>query len=209
MSAAAAPAATPGETAVPAKGKKKLVIMLAAVLLLVVLGGAGAWLLLKKKAADNDDEASETATATAQSAGPAKPAARDPKAVPIFVPLDPFTVNLADREAERYAQIGITLEIADAKIGDQIKQFMPAIRNAVLMLLADKTAAQILDRQGKLKLAQEVQREASRALGFDVGDAPEAEAGDAARKKPAKKPAKKAPAELPIRAVHFSNFIVQ
>ena len=31
---------------------------------------------------------------------------------PAFVPLDPFTVNLADREAERYAQVGITLELA-------------------------------------------------------------------------------------------------
>jgi flagellar FliL protein len=39
----------------------------------------------------------------------------------VFVPLEPFTVNLADREAERYAQIGMTLEIEDAKVGDQIK----------------------------------------------------------------------------------------
>ncbi|MCK7493223.1 MAG: flagellar basal body-associated FliL family protein [Comamonadaceae bacterium] len=27
------------------------------------------------------------------------------------MPLDPFTVNLADRDAERYAQVGITLEV--------------------------------------------------------------------------------------------------
>ena len=43
---------------------------------------------------------------------PPKPAAKhDPKAVPTFVPLDPFTVNLADRDADRYAQIGVTLEL--------------------------------------------------------------------------------------------------
>ena len=44
---------------------------------------------------------------------------RDPKAVPVFVPLDNFTVNLADREAERYAQIGISLELNDAKAGEE------------------------------------------------------------------------------------------
>jgi hypothetical protein len=53
----------------------------------------------------------------------------------VFVPLDPFTVNLADRDAERYAQIGVTLEIEDAKVGDQIKAYMPAIRNNILMAM--------------------------------------------------------------------------
>ena len=64
----------------------------------------------------------------------------DPQRLPVFVPLDMFTVNLADREAERYAQIGITLELADAKAGEQMKVYMPAVRNNILMVLAHKTA---------------------------------------------------------------------
>ena len=39
---------------------------------------------------------------------------------PVFVELDPFTVNLADKESERYAQIGLTLEIDDAKTGEDL-----------------------------------------------------------------------------------------
>ena len=70
-------------------------------------------------------------------------------AAPVFVPLDPFTVNLADRQADRYAQVGITLEIEDAKTGDEIKAFMPAIRNNVLMAIGDRTAADLLGREGK------------------------------------------------------------
>ena len=206
MSNAAAAADAP-----PPKSKKMLIIIVAAVLVLA-LAGVGAMLMLKKKPADEegDDHAEGQ---------PAKAAVKhDPKAVPTFVPLDPFVVNLADRDADRYAQIGVTLEIADAHLGDQIKAYMPAIRHAVLMVLADKTAAQITDREGKLKLAREVQRETSRVLGAEIEeDDPDEAAADAhgdkkdAKKDKAgsKKKKRKAPVELPIRAVHFSNFIVQ
>ena len=52
------------------------------------------------------------------------------------MPLDPFTVNLADRDAERYAQVGMTLELADPKAADLLKAYMPAIRNNILLVLA-------------------------------------------------------------------------
>ena len=207
MSNAAAATAT-ADAPPPPKGKKKLIIIIAAVVLVLVLGGVGAMLMLKKKPveAEGDDE-------VAVDAKPAKAAVKhDPKAVPMFAPLEPFVVNLADRDADRYAQVGITLEIGDAKLGDQIKAFMPAIRHAVLMVLADKTAAQLIDRAGKEKFAKQVQRETSRVLGAEIEEAEEegAEAAPASKKdgKVAKKK-KKAPAELPIRAVHFSSFIVQ
>ncbi|MBI5721666.1 MAG: flagellar basal body-associated FliL family protein [Burkholderiales bacterium] len=205
MSNAAAAAA---EAAPPPKSKKTLIIIVAAVLVLALVG-AGAMLLLKKKPAE--DEGDEDAA----DAHPAKVATKhDPKAVPTFVPLDVFVVNLADKEAERYAQVGITLEIAEAKLGDQIKVYMPAIRHAVLMVLADKTAAQLIDREGKVELAREVQRETSRVLGAEIDDAEAESAGHEAGgkkdpKKGSKKKKKKAAAELPIRAVHFSSFIVQ
>lgn len=205
--AAAAADAAPA----PAKGKKKLlIIIIAAVVLLAAAGGGAAFFLMKKKPVDGeeDDESGQAA--------PAKTAVKhDPKNPPVFVPLDPFTVNLADREAERYAQVGITLEISDAKLGDQIKTLMPAIRHRILMALADKTAAQLADRDGKTKLANEVARETSRVLGAEVpDDAAEAKADDdedapAKGKKKPKPKKKKAAPELPVRAVHFSNFIIQ
>ncbi len=200
-------AAAASDAAPPPKSKKTLIIIVAAVVVLALLG-VGAMLMLKKKPAEEGEE----------SEAPAKPAAApvkfDPKAVPIFVPLEVFVVNLADKDAERYAQVGMTLEIGDVKLGDQIKAYMPAIRHAVLMVLADKTAAQLIDREGKLKLARAVQRETSRVLGADVddedeeGDA-EPPAGDKADPKKGKKKKRKVAPDLPIRAVHFSNFIVQ
>jgi flagellar protein FliL len=200
-------AATAVDAAPPPKGKKKLIIIIA-VALLVVLGGGGAALMMMKKG-----KAAAEAEEGADEAAPAKKVAakRDPKAVPVFVPLDPFTVNLADRNADRYAQIAVTLELNDATLEPQIKTFMPAIRNNVLLAMADRTAEELLARDGKEKLARRIVRETSRALGYEV--APEEEpAADAEEEDPPKKKKKKAkPAEedLPIRAVHFSNFIIQ
>ncbi len=203
--AAAAP-----EAAAPPKGKKKLLmIIIAAVLLVVVAGGGAAVMLMKKKAhAEEGEDGAET-----EQAAPAKAVVKhDPKAVPTFVPLDPFTVNLADRDAERYAQVGITLEVGDPKVGDQIKAYMPAIRNNILMALAEKTATQLMDREGKARLAEQVKRETSRAMGYEVEE-PEAPAAaddeDSQKAKPKKKKKKAAAPPLPVTGVHFSNFIIQ
>ncbi len=202
MSTAAA-----AEAPAPAKGKKKLIIIIAVAALVLVGGGAG-FMLISKKKADTEEHADGEEKAAPKAAAKA----HDPKAAPVFVPLEPFTVNLADRDAERFAQIGITLEFSDPKIGEQVKIFMPAIRNNVLMAIADRTAAELLGREGKDKLAKKVGIETARALGYEVDDdEDEAEASD---DKPGKKPAakkkkKKRNTDSPVRAVHFSNFIVQ
>ena len=218
MSATATVTAEPPAGA-PARGKKKklIIIAAAAALLVLVLGGGAAFLLLKKSSAESDEAVDGAATsqgADAAEQAPAKATVRnDSKNPPVFVPLDPFTVNLADRDAERYAQIGITLEIDDDKTGERIKQYMPAIRNNILMAIADRSAGELLGREGKARLADRVKRETARALGYQIA-AEEAEVpaavGDDAKAKPKPKPkARKKDPALPIRAVHFSNFIIQ
>ncbi|MCA0244465.1 MAG: flagellar basal body-associated FliL family protein [Proteobacteria bacterium] len=203
MSTAAAAAEAPPPAA---KGKKKLIILIAAAVLLLGGGGGAAFVLLKKKpAAEDGDEAAHVEKAEPK----AKPAAKhDAKHPPAFSPLEPFTVNLADKEVERYAQVQVTLELDDAKTADDVKNFMPAIRNNILMVLAHKTSAQLLSAEGKTKLAGEIQRATSRALGFEVDEPDDDEAADDGDK-PKKKKKKRAAPALPIVAVHFSNFIVQ
>ena len=199
MSAAAVADASP-----PKKGKKKLMII-GAVVAVLLAGGGGAFVMMKNKAAaEEGDEAHASGTAKK-----AATAARDPKAAPTFVPLDTFTVNLADRNAERFAQVGITLELDDPKVADLVKAYMPAVRNNILMALADRTAAELLDREGKRRLAEKIRRETSRALGYDVGPSPEEEEAAEAEEAPKKKRRKKVEEVLPVKAVHFSNFIVQ
>ena len=211
---AAAPTANAGAAAPVKKGKKKLIVSAAAVLLLLALAGGGAAILLKKKAV-HDAESGEETSAKTKDVHAAKVDLKHP---PTFLPLDPFVVNLADKDADRYAQVGITLEVEDAKFAEQMKAFMPAIRNGILMILSHKTSRELLERAGKEQLAGEILRESARTMGIEVAEPEAADDKPAAKtdgdddEKPKAK-AKKKPHKVvepnPIKRVHFSNFIVQ
>ncbi len=208
---AAAPTADASGAAPAKKGKKKLIVIaLIVVVLLAVAGGAALFLLKKKAPVDGEEAEAPAAHAPAHSTV-------DPKHPPTFLPLDPFVVNLADKEADRYAQIGITLEVDDAKFADQMKTYMPAIRNGVLMILAHKTSQELLQRSGKEMLAGQIQREAARTMGIDIEEPDPEDAAEAQDEEPKPKAKGKSKAKVkkkvvvdnPVRKVHFSNFIIQ
>ncbi len=187
MSSKPAKPAAEGEAA-PKKSKKMLIIIVAAVVGLALAGG-GAFLLLgkKKKAAaeGEDDQADEE-----------KPAAHaDPKAPPVFVPLEPFVVNLQPENGEQYLQVVISFRVADSHTGDQIKLLMPEIRHRILMLLSGKKASEIANPEGREALAAEIRTEANSSLGYE----------------PPKKKKKGADNDEggPIVSVLFTSFIVQ
>src|SRR5271165_3542224 len=52
--------------------------------------------------------------------------------VVVIVALDPFTVNLADREREHYLQIGLTYEVTGDDVAEEVKVQMPLIRSKIL-----------------------------------------------------------------------------
>jgi flagellar protein FliL len=214
MSAAAA--AEPVADA-PKKGKKKLIIIIAAALILLGGGGGGYFFMAKKKA---DAAAAAAAEEDGEDAAPVHKASKDGhKTAPTYVPLDPFVVNLADKDSDRFAQIGVTLQVDDAKFADEMKTYMPAIRNGILMVLAHKTSTELLERTGKASLAEEIMREAARPMGIEFDDDDEEEAAshkkkadaeDEAPAKASKKKKKKRKAmHNPISNVLFSNFIIQ
>lgn len=197
------------------RSRKLLVILLAVLFGLGAVGGAALFYVKKKQAAaleaEYDEYAEEGASTAKSKRGEVR---RDLAIKPVFVPLDLFTVNLADREADRYAQITITLELSDEKSQEMIKSFMPIIRNSILLTLTYKTSAELLERGGKARLAAELRREISRSLGLQVPDDPApAEAtgtgGDAGAAPPPRRKRLKPEEITPITAVHFSNFIIQ
>lgn len=208
MSAAAAAAEAP---AAKGGGKKKMLIMIIAAAIVLGGGGVGALLYMKKQKA-----AAEAAAAEAEDGGDTEAAAKPEKkkegAKPVFVPMDPFVVNLADHEADRYAQIGITLEVPDDKVSEDIKTYLPAIRNNILLLLAHKSSADLAGYDGKALLAKEIRHAALKAMGEDVADDDDdAVAPDDAASTPKKKKKKKKQvvADAPITSVQFSSFIIQ
>ncbi|GMV01745.1 MAG: flagellar basal body-associated FliL family protein [Burkholderiaceae bacterium] len=126
----------------------------------------------------------------------------------VFVPLEQFTVNLADEGGERLAQIAVTLEVADAGAEQSIKARMPAIRNAILMQLSSLESKQLLTFAGKQQLAQRILVLTAHELGWQ---APTAHVNAAPAMSADTAPTRGGPAAAmsPLAAVHFSQFIIQ
>ena len=121
--------------------------------MLALAGGGGALYFIKAKQAaelayEDEDDQEPRAKANANR--------RDLSIAPVFVALDLFTVNLPDREADRYVQATISLEVDDEKAAEMLKNFMPPIRNSILMTLSYKTSADLLERDGHATVADAV-----------------------------------------------------
>lgn len=137
----------------PAGGKKKMmIIILAAVLVLGAGGGGAAWFLMHKgdAGAEHEEEAPK-----AKSKGKKAHKAAGP---PVYVPVEPFTVNLQpDSEgSEQYLQLAFTLQVGSLEEVENIKQNMPKVRSRVLLLLSSKRASEINTPEGKQQLSSEI-----------------------------------------------------
>ncbi len=178
----------------PKKKGGKLIIILAVVAVLLAGGvGAGVWFFMKSQAPAHAEEAKPA---------PAKP--------PAYLPLETMVVNLADPGGERFAQLGITIELTEDKAAERIRAFLPSIRSAILLLVSQRTSEELLTRQGKEKLAADIAVVVGRPLG-DAEDL-EAYAKAMAQAASAAEPPKLAAARTggnPVRGVLFSSFIIQ
>lgn len=128
--------------AAPAKKKapiKLIVIILVA--LLVVGGGVAGGLYFFGHKGGNEKKAEE------------KPAA--PLVGPLWS-LDPFIVNLADNQGERYLKVVMQLELSDPAITADVEVLKPKIRDNILDLLSAKTYADLTDQVGKQRLRDEI-----------------------------------------------------
>ena len=74
---------------------------------------------------------------------------------PIYENLEPFTVNLADRDT--YLRVEIKLRMATPEIQEKLKELMPDVRNDILNLLSSKQPDELSTPEGKTKLASEIQ----------------------------------------------------
>lgn len=134
--------------AAPKKRSGKKLIIIAAVAVVALLGGGGAlaYVLIGGKKTEKSAEH------------------HAPRKMPVFVDLDTFTVNLKDKETDRFLQAKLVAEVKDAQGSEMVKTLMPAVRNEILLLLGSKEASQLATREGKELLAREIVAAANRPL---------------------------------------------
>lgn len=82
-----------------------------------------------------------------------------------YFPLEPMVINCADPFTNRFAEVGITFQIRDAKTAEFLKNLLPALRSAILITLSQKSSDELLSRYGKEKLAREILSEVGRVFG--------------------------------------------
>lgn len=145
----------PEDPAVKKKSGNKPVMIIAAVVLLLAAGGAG-WYFTKGKA-----DATHTAEVKAA-----------PPKTPIFLALEPFTVNLLRESSDQYLQLGLSLKYFDPEIEEKIKLNLPEIRSKILQLLTTKTATELLTTEGKNKLTNEILALSNAVIGIVNAPAP-------------------------------------
>lgn len=78
---------------------------------------------------------------------------------PIFMELEPFTVNLAGVDGpDRVLYIHVTLRLANEKSRKQLHEYLPEVRSRLLLLLSEQKAKNIENHDGKLQLMKEIKQ---------------------------------------------------
>lgn len=196
----------PEDPTVPKKSSKKLVLGAVAALVLIIAAGAG-WYFTKGR--DDAQHVEEVKVA--------------PPKTPIFVALEPFTVNLQREASDQYLQMGISMKMFEVDIEAKIKANLPEIRSKILQLLTTKTATELLTAEGKTQLVKEILTMSNSVIGIvntpapipaTLAVAPAAEQAAAAQPAPAAVAASAPVAAKPVGPkgivdVLFTSFIIQ
>lgn len=124
-------------------GKKMILIIIAGVLLLGGGGGA-AWFFMggtEEKPAEHDEHVK--AETGHEEPGP-------------VMELEPFLLNLADREELRFLKVSIKLELDRPEEKTDYQNKIPAIRDSLLVLLSSKESQLLRTVNGKRRVREEI-----------------------------------------------------
>ena len=70
--------------------------------------------------------------------------------------MDPFIVNLADAEGQRYLKAVMQFEVDNPAAESEIQEKLPQIRDEILMILSNKTFDDVSTTAGKRMVKREI-----------------------------------------------------
>ncbi|HWI83380.1 flagellar basal body-associated FliL family protein [Ramlibacter sp.] len=136
--------ATTPETASPAPSRLKNKIIVAISLTLAMALGGGLYFLLQ--------------------GAPALAAAAPKPVKPIFVTLEPLTVNLRSEGKAKFLHLGVALKLGDEQAQARVAEAMPELRSRLLLLLSNRDPAALTTPAEKSALAEEIRADLNRPL---------------------------------------------
>lgn len=142
----------------PKKKKSKLKWIILLILLLLVGGGAAAaWFLFLQDMFLAPKDEGQPGVEKVELA-PTQPTG-------LSVPMPVFTTNLADPLGQRFIRLNIEVEVADAKVVEELAKQNARVRDSILLLLSSKTYADIASTESKLMLKSEITDRLNAILG--------------------------------------------
>jgi len=140
------------------KSVKKIILIVIVVLVLAGGGGGAYWWMHRAEAAP-----------AAEGEGAEKPAAAeatDPSDTGLMV-LDPFLVNLADKDSPRFLRATVQIVISDKKVAEEMTEHdvvKVRMRSSILELLTEQTSDTLVTPEGKTALKKAITERASKIL---------------------------------------------
>lgn len=134
-------------------GKKKLIIIIAAAVFLLGAGGGAAYYFLVYK--PHQLELQKKKEEESKAAALIKPIPEEAKIGPM-VEIKEFVVNIIGEETTHYVKASLTLEMDKEAAIQEVGRRMPQIRDAILLLISNKTFTELQDTQGKNQVKAEL-----------------------------------------------------
>lgn len=133
-------------------GKKKLYILVAAALILLLAGGGSGYYFIafkpKQEELRKKEEASKAETLI-------RPVPEEANIGPM-VEIKEFVVNIIGADTAHYVKASLSLELDKDTTMDEVNKRMPQIRDAILLLIGNKTFEELQDIQGKNQVKAEL-----------------------------------------------------
>lgn len=133
-------------------GKKKLYIIVAAALILLLAGGGSAYYFLVFKPKQEELRKKEEASKAESLIRPVPEEAN----IGPMVEIKEFVVNIIGADATHYVKASLSLELDREQTKDEVNKRMPQIRDAILLLIGNKTFEELQDIQGKNQVKAEL-----------------------------------------------------
>ncbi|HEB68235.1 MAG TPA: flagellar basal body protein FliL [Desulfobulbus sp.] len=130
-------------------GKKKLIILIAAGVVLLLGIGAAVYFLVLKKPPPEEEVKNEQVEMV-------QPAPGEEADIGPMVDINEFIVNIISEEGTHYVKASLTLELNNDAVLEEANKRMPQIRDAILLLIGNKTFEELQDLQGKKQLKAEI-----------------------------------------------------
>jgi flagellar FliL protein len=156
---------------------KKIIIIIVVAVVVLAGGGAGGWWWWSQRAAaaeaaEGGKGEGEDATHGEKDKGKKKVPAEETA----VIPLEPFLVNLADKDASRFLRVSLQLVIDSKELGEAMTAkgghggedahavVKARLRSTILELLTTKTSEHLVTTEGKAELKKEIAEHATEVL---------------------------------------------